>query len=51
MVFSGKDSTDERPSVINILDNDGFIAVFSGKIDHSIWVADHVAEIIINNKI
>ncbi len=51
VVFSGKDSTDERPSVINILDNDGFIAVFSGKIDHSIWVADHVAEIIINNKI
>ena len=49
VVFSGKDSTDERPSVINVLDKDGFFAVFSGKIDHSIWVADHVAEMIVNN--
>ena len=49
VVFSNKDSTDERPSEINMLDKDGFFAVFSGKIDHSIWVADHVASIIVNN--
>jgi glycine/D-amino acid oxidase-like deaminating enzyme len=49
VVFSGKETTDERPSVINVLDKDGFFAVFSGKIDHSIWVADHVAEMIVNN--
>tara|TARA_B100000989_G_C19378372_1_gene400491 strand:- start:14 stop:730 length:717 start_codon:yes stop_codon:yes gene_type:complete len=48
VVFSSKDSTDERPSEINMLDKDGFFAVFSGKIDHSIWVADQVASIIVN---
>ena len=49
VVFSGKDSTDERPSIINVLDKDGFFAVFSGKIDHSIWVADNVADMIVSN--
>jgi len=49
VIFSGKDSTDERPSVISVLDKDGFFSVFSGKIDHSIWVADDVAEMIVNN--
>ena len=49
VVFSGKDSTDERPSVINVLDKDGFFSVFSGKIDHSIWVADQVTEMVFND--
>lgn len=47
VVFAGKDSTDERPSIINKLDKDGFYSIFSGKIDHSIWVADHVSDSII----
>ncbi|PCJ40443.1 MAG: hypothetical protein COA71_11350 [SAR86 cluster bacterium] len=49
VVFSGNDSTDERPSVINTLDKDGFFSVFSGKIDHSIWVADQVADLVIDD--
>ena len=41
MVLSNKDNTDERPSLINNFDN-SYFTVFSGKIDHSIWVADEV---------
>ena len=42
MVLSNKEDTDERPSLINNYENKYF-TVFSGKIDHSIWVADEVA--------
>lgn len=48
VVFAGKDSTDERPSLIDELDSDGFYSIFSGKIDHSIWVADQVSDLIEN---
>ena len=43
MVLSNKDDTDERPSLITNYD-DSYFTVFSGKIDHSIWVADEVAK-------
>jgi len=43
MVLSNKDDTDERPSLITNYDNNYF-TVFSGKIDHSIWVADEVGK-------
>jgi len=42
MVLPRKDDTDARPSLIT--DNDDYIEVFSGKIDHSIWVADEIGE-------
>ena len=41
MVLSNKDDTDGRPSVIEIYDKK-YITIFSGKIDHSIWVADDI---------
>lgn len=41
MVLSNNDCTDGRPSVIKIFDNK-YITIFSGKIDHSIWVADDI---------
>ncbi len=44
VVFPNRDDTDERPSIIENLDGNGFFSVFSGKIDHSIWVADELAE-------
>ena len=50
VVFAGKDSTDERPSIIDKIDEDGFYSIFSGKIDHSIWVADQVSDSIIKHQ-
>jgi hypothetical protein len=41
MVLAKKDDTDARPSVINIFE-DKYMTIFSGKIDHSIWVADEI---------
>ena len=51
VVFYNRDATDERPSVISLLDGDGFFSVFSGKIDHSIWVAKDVADIISSGEV
>lgn len=41
MVLAKKDDTDARPSVVNIFE-DRYMTIFSGKIDHSIWVADEI---------
>ena len=41
MVLTNKDDTDARPSIINKYD-ENYITVFSGKIDHSIWVAEDI---------
>ncbi|BCD98327.1 FAD-dependent oxidoreductase [Marinagarivorans cellulosilyticus] len=43
MVLAKKDDTDARPSMINSYSNN-YHTVFSGKIDHCVWVADEVAE-------
>jgi hypothetical protein len=41
-VLAKSDATDARPSIIT--DHEpGYLSVFSGKIDHSVWVADEVA--------
>ena len=40
MVLPRKDESDERPSIITNMDD--YIEVFSGKIDHSIWVAEEI---------
>jgi len=42
MIQPGVEDTDARPSLITNYDN--YIEVFSGKIDHSIWVADEVGK-------
>jgi hypothetical protein len=41
MVLSKNDKTDARPSIVKKYD-ETYITVFSGKIDHSIWVAEDV---------
>ena len=46
MVLPRRDDTDARPSLIT--NTDDYIEIFSGKIDHSIWVADEVAKIFTN---
>ena len=38
------EETDARPSLIN--EHDDYLEVFSGKIDHSIWVADEIGKIL-----
>ena len=45
MVLAQRDDTDARPSLINCYD-ERYITVFSGKIDHCIWVADDVCNLI-----
>jgi glycine/D-amino acid oxidase-like deaminating enzyme len=41
MVQAGRDATDARPSIVRSpLPN--YVTIFSGKIDHSMWVADEV---------
>ena len=39
MVLARKEDTDARPSMINVY-GDSYFTVFSGKIDHCVWVAD-----------
>lgn len=44
MVKSKSEKNDERPSIVNSYGN--YFTVFSGKIDHSMWVADDVLNLI-----
>lgn len=41
MVLARSDATDARPSIINAV-QDNYLTVFSGKIDHCLWVARDV---------
>jgi glycine/D-amino acid oxidase-like deaminating enzyme len=45
MVLARKEFSDARPSIVNNY-NGSYISVFAGKIDHSIWVADEVSELL-----
>lgn len=45
VVLANKENTDERPSIIKEI-LPGFISVFTGKIDHCIWVAEDIANMI-----
>jgi hypothetical protein len=47
MVIANSDDTDKRPSILKSYDG-SYHTVFSGKIDHCIWVADDLVEIIAN---
>ena len=42
MVLANRDDTDARPSIVEPK-QPNYLTVFSGKIDHSVWVADEVA--------
>jgi len=42
MVLPRRDDSDERPSLIT--DTNYYIEVFSGKIDHSIWIAEEISK-------
>ncbi|MDP2357105.1 MAG: FAD-dependent oxidoreductase [Beijerinckiaceae bacterium] len=45
VVFADSDATDRRPSLVERLPTrNPFISIFSGKIDHSIWVSRDVAD-------
>jgi glycine/D-amino acid oxidase-like deaminating enzyme len=43
MVLANRDHTDARPSIIN-RHEPGYWSVFTGKIDHCMWVADEIAK-------
>lgn len=43
IVVADTDDTDERRSIVANRDNQGFWSVLSGKIDHSVWVAEDIA--------
>lgn len=45
MVLAKKEVSDARPSIVNNYDG-SYVSVFAGKIDHSIWVADEVGELL-----
>lgn len=45
VVLAHAEDTDARPSVV-ALREPGFVDVFSGKIDHSVWVGDEVMELL-----
>jgi hypothetical protein len=48
-VLAKSDGTDARPSIVT--DHEpGYLSVFSGKIDHSVWVADEVASRLGDNR-
>lgn len=49
MVLARNDATDARPSLINSY-SDRYVTVYSGKVDHSIWVAETVAEILVGTR-
>ncbi|MET7637211.1 FAD-dependent oxidoreductase [Streptomyces sp. NPDC005438] len=41
VVLAHRDDTDARPSMVNT-PGPGYVTVFSGKLDHSVWAADEV---------
>ncbi len=43
IVVADTDDTDARRSIVANRDNEGFWSVLSGKIDHSVWVAEDIA--------
>lgn len=45
MVLAGVDDTDARPSTVQ-LRGSGYVEVFSGKVDHSVWVGDEVVPLL-----
>ena len=48
VVLANRDSTDARPSIIQQYEKK-YLSVFTGKIDHCVWVADEIADLLIEN--
>lgn len=46
MVLAKNDDTDARPSIVQQFEP-GYISVFTGKIDHCMWIADEVADTLV----
>ena len=44
MVLARKEDSHARPPIVTGYDNEGYFTVFSGKIDHCMWVADDVGQ-------
>lgn len=49
VVLAHRDSTDARPSIIE-QHEPGYLSVFTGKIDHCVWVADDIAALIMGGQ-
>ncbi len=45
VVLAHRDNTDTRPSIINSHEP-GYLSVFTGKIDHCMWVADEITKML-----
>ncbi|HEY6643533.1 FAD-dependent oxidoreductase [Povalibacter sp.] len=50
VVLANRDSTDARPSIIQ-RHEDRYISVFTGKIDHCMWVADDVSDLLLSTRL
>jgi len=48
VVLANRDSTDARPSIVQ-QHEPGYLSVFTGKIDHCVWVADDIADSLLAN--
>lgn len=49
IVLANRENTDARPSIIQ-RHEDRYISVFTGKIDHCMWVADDVADLLMGER-
>jgi len=49
IVLANRDNDDARPSIVKDYGS-GYLTVFTGKIDHCIWIADEVASLLENIK-
>lgn len=47
MVLAHRHKTDARPSIVREREP-GYVTAFTGKIDHCIWVADEIAELLLD---
>ncbi len=48
VVLANRDSTDARPSIVQQYEK-GYLSVFTGKIDHCVWVADEIAALLMDH--
>lgn len=48
MVLAKSDDTDARPSIIREYDGN-YMTVFSGKVDHAVWIAEEVVARVVRN--
>lgn len=48
VVLANREATDARPSIVQ-RHEPSYLSVFTGKIDHCVWVADDIAEILLRS--